>query len=208
MSAPMSPSLNGRVKKSLSFQLDRLDQILDGLADALNGAVADAIKETVGPAAREAVRVALEEAMAQAPKQAQPSASPLANFWGQAKAKIGSVIRTVKGHLQNAFQTVKKYITRTVSASALAMQTGMSAVRSKALRAGMIIGAATSCAISLFRKDAKRVWWCAGIVLCTMIMESYFGTLGTLLMGGGVFYLTLRHEMLRADIPATPLKAA
>jgi hypothetical protein len=46
-----TPSLNGRMKKTLSFQLDRLDTILDGLAEALNGAVAEAVKEAVGPAA-------------------------------------------------------------------------------------------------------------------------------------------------------------
>src|SRR5579883_2666208 len=54
---------NGRAKKSLEHQLDRLDQILDGLAEALNGAVADAVKEAVGAAVAEAVRAALAEVL-------------------------------------------------------------------------------------------------------------------------------------------------
>jgi hypothetical protein len=40
---------NGRLpRKTLSAQLDRLDDILDGLADSLNGAVAQAVKDAVG----------------------------------------------------------------------------------------------------------------------------------------------------------------
>ena len=209
MSTSVSPSLNGRVKKSLEFQLNRLDTILDGLADALNGAVADAVKKAVEPAAREAVRIALEEAMAQLPKQSQPSStSPLARFWGQVKDKVASVVKSVKCHLSTAYHQVKQYSTRAASAVALAMQTGMATIRSKTLRIGMVIGAASSCAISLFRKDAKRVWWCTGIVICALIAESYLGTLGTLLMGGGVFYLTLRHEVLSTGQTANDLQAA
>ncbi len=48
MSTTTPAGLNGRMKKTLAFQLDRLDSILDGLAEALNGAMADAVKETVG----------------------------------------------------------------------------------------------------------------------------------------------------------------
>ena len=38
---------NGRTRKSLSAQIDRLDGILDGLADALNESIAAAVKEAV-----------------------------------------------------------------------------------------------------------------------------------------------------------------
>ena len=44
----MSTTLtNGRQRKSLAEQIDRLDSVLDGLADGLNEAVATAVKETV-----------------------------------------------------------------------------------------------------------------------------------------------------------------
>jgi hypothetical protein len=39
---------NGRVRKTLASQLDRLDAILDGLADALNESVAAAVEKAVG----------------------------------------------------------------------------------------------------------------------------------------------------------------
>ena len=39
---------NGRVRKTLASQLDRLDGILDGLADALNESVAAAVEKAVG----------------------------------------------------------------------------------------------------------------------------------------------------------------
>ena len=38
---------NGRSRKSLAEQIDRLDSVLDGLADGLNEAVATAVKEAV-----------------------------------------------------------------------------------------------------------------------------------------------------------------
>ena len=61
MSISMANGVNGRQRKSLEYQLDRLDSILDGLADALNGAVADAVKDAVGLAVREAVSAVMSE---------------------------------------------------------------------------------------------------------------------------------------------------
>jgi hypothetical protein len=52
---------NGRVRKSLAEQIDRLDGTLDGLADALNESVATAVKEAVGIAVKEAVHGVLKE---------------------------------------------------------------------------------------------------------------------------------------------------
>src|SRR5690242_11545695 len=53
MSASM---MNGRQRKSLSEQIDRLDSLLDGLAEGLNEAVAEAV--------RQAVRAVLTEVLA------------------------------------------------------------------------------------------------------------------------------------------------
>jgi hypothetical protein len=52
---------NGRVRKSLAEQIDRLDGILDGLAEGLNDAIVTAVKEAVGAAVQEAVRAVLTE---------------------------------------------------------------------------------------------------------------------------------------------------
>ena len=64
MSTPAGPAVNGRQKRSLEHQLDRLDAILDGLADALGGAVAEAVKEAVGQAVRETVQAIVSELLA------------------------------------------------------------------------------------------------------------------------------------------------
>src|SRR5690242_838089 len=61
MSTQASPPANGRARKSLEHQLDRLDAIIDGLADALDGAVADAVKVAVGRAVKEAVQAVVAE---------------------------------------------------------------------------------------------------------------------------------------------------
>src|SRR5947209_3799894 len=61
MTTTMNP--NGRARKSLAEQIDRLDSILDGLSEALQGAVAAAVTEAVGVAVREAVRCVLAEVL-------------------------------------------------------------------------------------------------------------------------------------------------
>jgi hypothetical protein len=62
--ATVNTDTNGRVRKSLAEQIDRLDGILDGLADGLNEAVVTAVKEAVGVAVQEAVRAVLSEVLA------------------------------------------------------------------------------------------------------------------------------------------------
>jgi hypothetical protein len=54
---------NGRARKSLAEQIDRLDAILDGLSDNLAEAVAEAVKEAVTVAVHEAVRAVLLEVL-------------------------------------------------------------------------------------------------------------------------------------------------
>jgi hypothetical protein len=55
---------NGKLRKSLSEQIDRLDAILDGLSAALNESAAAAVQEAVGLAVREAVQAVLTELLA------------------------------------------------------------------------------------------------------------------------------------------------
>jgi hypothetical protein len=59
----MTTNADGRTRKSLAEQIDRLDAILDGLSEALQGAVAAAVQEAVGRAVREAVQAVLAEAL-------------------------------------------------------------------------------------------------------------------------------------------------
>jgi len=84
-------TLNGQSRKTLATQLDRLDQVLDGLADNLNEAVADAVRKATGQAVQEAVHKALVEVLTspeliallggvsgrQVPTQGLPEATPV-----------------------------------------------------------------------------------------------------------------------------------
>lgn len=54
---------NGKARKSLASQLDRLDEMLDGLSEALNESVAMAVKDAVTLAVREAVQAVMTEVL-------------------------------------------------------------------------------------------------------------------------------------------------
>lgn len=105
MTTTLNP--NGRARKSLAGQIDRLDSMLDGLADNLNEAVAQAVTEAVGAAVREAVATVLAEMLTNpqilaALRGPQMSPKPVAaarpsalHRW--AKISIGWVLRLVQG---------------------------------------------------------------------------------------------------------------
>ncbi len=196
------------MKKNLAFQLDRLDTILDGLADALNGAVADAVKATVGDAAKEAVKVALEEALIQAAAETPRVATdPLSRAWNWFKAKVIAVISRVENVAVTGYQNIKQCGTRYMSATVLAVQSGIATIKSRSWRIGLMLGALATCAVRL-RQDAKVFLWSAGIVLSTIVLESYVGTLGTLLLGGGALYLVTQGKMANPLSPAVIRQAA
>ncbi len=205
MSANVQSGLNGRFKKSLAHQLDRLDGILDGLAEALNGAVADAVKQAVGEAAREAVKVAMAEALSQTTIEPE---QPARRLFTKARAKVSSVISGMKRLITGACQKLKLCCTRYTGATVLAGQAALANVRSRTMRVSMLIGAVSSCVVGLFRKESRKLWWGAGIVLSTMVLESYFGTLGTLLLGGGVIYLATQSHRVHPLPPVAVSQAA
>jgi hypothetical protein len=60
----MTTTTNGRDRKSLAEQIDRLDGILDGLAQGLEQAVVAAAQAAVGLAVREAVQAVVRELLA------------------------------------------------------------------------------------------------------------------------------------------------
>jgi hypothetical protein len=55
--------MNGRARRALASQIDRLDAVLDGRSAGLNEVVAAAVREGVGLAAHEAVRAVLAEVL-------------------------------------------------------------------------------------------------------------------------------------------------
>jgi hypothetical protein len=114
---------NGKLRKSLSEQIDRLDAILDGLADALQGAVASAVKEAVGLAVREAVQAVLNEVVAnpavlallQGGMPAAVTAGQRARrLWGSLSAKaraVRDVCTSLCGRLWRGLVSVGKRLT-------------------------------------------------------------------------------------------------
>jgi hypothetical protein len=81
---------NGKLRKSLAEQIDRLDAILDGLSAALNESVAAAVKEAVGLAVREAIQAVMTEVFAN-PAVLELLSGPTSQ---SAKVGVGERLRT------------------------------------------------------------------------------------------------------------------
>jgi hypothetical protein len=117
---------NGRVRKSLSDQLDRLDGILDGLADGLNEAVATAVRQAVEIAVKDAIHAVVAElltnpeitgllrgfmppvttkaSVADGSEAAQPASKP--TFFRRVKAAVSSGFRK----LGQAFVSIPRQV--------------------------------------------------------------------------------------------------
>jgi hypothetical protein len=124
---PMSVATvnNGRPRKQLSNQLDRLDEqllqvdrVLDALSDGLDGAVRDATKEGTRMAVKEAIvelltspdlRQALHHAST-LPAEAKPS------FWSRLKSKVRQTVTAVKDGVVAAATAVASRVARAGSA--------------------------------------------------------------------------------------------
>ena len=88
---------NGRARKTLADQIDRLDAILDGLADALNTAVAEAVRQGVEVAVKAALAgtLALPDLLQRLPGpavQAGPRPSALKRLLAAARRTAGRVV--------------------------------------------------------------------------------------------------------------------
>jgi hypothetical protein len=71
----MTTMINGRARKSLADQIDRLDRVLDGLANALDGAVVNAVREGVRQVLAE---VLTDPALCQGLQMLAPEPTPAA----------------------------------------------------------------------------------------------------------------------------------
>ena len=111
----MSTTTNGRERKSLAEQIDRLDGILDGLAQGLEQAVAAAVQAAVGLAVREAVQAVLHEVLAnpeffkaRAATVGTSEATPVSTSASKAgfKNRLVRLCGRVKAGVQAAIQAV------------------------------------------------------------------------------------------------------
>lgn len=143
----LTATTNGRPRKQLSDQLDRLDAILDGLADALNESVAEAAKSGVRDAVREAVvqmmtdstlRTALHEATAPAVKK--PSVGE--RFRARVRKTVASVkyaVCAAAGAVAGRVRAVRDVVRGTTTRVSLAWQLR------KVVLVGLAIGLTVAC---------------------------------------------------------------
>lgn len=129
---------NGKPRKQLSDQLDRLDEqldkqnaIIDALSEGLNGAVADAAKEGVKEAVKSAViemltdaelRIALHRATAPAPAAKPTLCQRLKAKIGQAMTKVKQAATTLIAGVVEQVKAVRRAVNATTRRVGFAWQ--------------------------------------------------------------------------------------
>jgi hypothetical protein len=147
---PMSnaTATNGRPRKQLSEQLDRLDGIIDALADGLNQAVADAAREGTRLAVKDAIIEIMSnpELRAMLAPQSPPPAAPAPaampearkpGLWSRIKAKVAAARAAVAGAVTRAKEAM---IRRTVIAGDAVVALGRATGESLPVRRIALVG--------------------------------------------------------------------
>jgi hypothetical protein len=143
---------NGKPRKQLADQLDRLDGILDALAEGLNGAVADAAREGTRLAVKDAIveimtnpdlRALLAPAVAPPPPPpaAPPASAPpppkKAGLWSRIKARASAARTAVAGAVARAKEAV---VRRSVIAGDAVVALGRATGETLPLRRVVLVG--------------------------------------------------------------------
>ena len=148
-----TPTMNGKPRKQLADQLDRLDGIIDALADGLNQAVIDAAREGT----RLAVKDAIVEIMTNpelrallAPARPESTPAPAApppeavtpkpktpGLWARLKAKVAAARDALTGAAAKAKEAVA---TRYQAASDTVVAVGTAAGEALPLRRVLWVG--------------------------------------------------------------------
>jgi hypothetical protein len=139
-------AMNARAaRKSLADQIDRLDNILDGLAEALNGAVADAVKDVISQTTREAVHAAVAEVLS----------SPVLLRAALEKHDPQPATPTAPHHKP---PTVKENVARVSNRLREKIKQTVSLAREKLNAAARTARTAVAVAPMLLRVAARKVW--------------------------------------------------
>ena len=109
MTSAVRTNLDGQPRKTLASQLDRLDDILDGLDSALAGAVQEAVSMAVKQAVQavlsevltnrelhEQLQRAAKESSPPEPPRGKPSPSLLNRLWQVTTEKVRRTVQTVQ----------------------------------------------------------------------------------------------------------------
>src|SRR5262245_17521018 len=112
---------NGTARKSLAEQIDRLDNILDGLAEALNESVAAAVQQAVGEAVAAAVQAAVVEVLTNPELQKRLHPAGMSRG-GRVGAVLLPAVRLVR-RCGAGLVTIVKAVWRKVAAAARSVAT-------------------------------------------------------------------------------------
>ena len=181
----MSVYENGTMRPrrpQLNESIDRLDEMIDGLAVAIPGAVADSLREALGPALAAAIRDAVTAAVAEALKDVAPALAarpdpapipppappvrPRTAAWAKVKAAVGRLRRwaaraaaPVFAHAALGWGLAKVIGTATVRSRVAAFVTALAGTA-----AGMLgfvmgpVGASVLLALTAGSVTAAAVW--------------------------------------------------
>jgi hypothetical protein len=154
----VTTTTNGKPRKQLADQLDRLDGIIDALAEGLNGAVADAAREGTRLAVKDAIveimtnpdlRALLAPSVAPAPPPPTPAAPPAAvpptpkkpRLWSRIKARVSAARTAVAGAVARVKEAVvRRFVIAGDAVVALGRATGETLPLRRVVLVGLGVG--------------------------------------------------------------------
>jgi hypothetical protein len=147
-------TVNGRARKSLADQIDRLDRVLDGLAEGLNEAAAAEVRKAVGRAVREAVQAAVREVLTNPDlaERLRPTPAPVGQGAGTS-GRLRSLLGQAAGWALALHRGLGRWVDVTVEACMSAVADASTAA---AVRVGRVCDAAGRCWDRM--KNVRRVW--------------------------------------------------
>lgn len=201
---------NGRARKSLADQIDRLDQILNGLSDGLNQAVAEAVRLALtevlsGPLA-EAIRQAAEAAVQdtlvrpKGPGVVPPATVPRPGLLDRLAARVRPVVHRAREAVVAAVRWVRARIRTPVTAVRAAVRVGCARVLATA-----VLAAAVAAQAWRFRRDCGLALLAGTVVGLScflagpLISALVCGAAGAVLALAGMVVLPLVRLVGRLD---------
>jgi hypothetical protein len=112
---------NGRARQTLACQIDRLDNMLDGLANGINETVVTAVQEAISQAVREAVQAAVSEVLTNTALQRRLQPAPTESSDPPPK-KGHRVTQTVGNACSWVARKVKGVLTKVAAAASQVCQ--------------------------------------------------------------------------------------
>src|SRR5262245_614319 len=143
----------GTARKSLAEQIDRLDNILDGLAEALNESVAAAVQQAVGEAVAVAVQAAVVEVLTNPQLQKRLHPAGGGKGW-RVGAVLFPAVRLV-GRCGAGLVAIVKAVWRKVASATRSLAAGAAAAL---VRGGGVVASGCGAAAARVASSVKAFW--------------------------------------------------